>query len=167
MPTRMRNSKKLSRAGRATPTRWSITECSPTGSGMTKRRWTTGSARSTSTLDRPTHSFISRKCSINKVQLQAAARHYRMYLEIVAARHAKNPADTGPLLAALIKVADADAAINHTSDASKGYVAAAGFAEKAGEKTLESLALVHLADLQEKARRHSRSGAVLPARAAA
>jgi Tfp pilus assembly protein PilF len=82
--------------------------------------------------------------------LQAAARHYRMYLEIVSARHAKNPADTGPLLAALIKVADADAAIQHNSDASKGYVAAAGFAEKAGEKTLESLALVHLADLQEK-----------------
>jgi tetratricopeptide (TPR) repeat protein len=82
--------------------------------------------------------------------LQAAARHYRMYLEILSARHAKNPADTGPLLAALIKVADADAAIHHNSDASKGYVAAAGFAEKAGEKTLESLALVHLADLQEK-----------------
>jgi tetratricopeptide (TPR) repeat protein len=82
--------------------------------------------------------------------LQAAARHYRMYLEIVAARHTKNPADTGPLLAALIKVADADAAIHHTDDASKGYNAAAGFAEKVGEKTLESLALVHLADLQEK-----------------
>jgi tetratricopeptide (TPR) repeat protein len=82
--------------------------------------------------------------------LQAAARHYRMYLEIVAARHTKNPADTGPLLAALIKVADADAAIHHTDDASKGYNAAAGFADKVGEKTLESLALVHLADLQEK-----------------
>ncbi len=83
-------------------------------------------------------------------QLQAAARHYRVYLETVAARHDKNPAGIGPVLAALIKVADADAAINHTADASKGYSAAAGFAEKAGEKTLESLALVHLADLQEK-----------------
>jgi tetratricopeptide (TPR) repeat protein len=83
-------------------------------------------------------------------QVQAAARHYRAYLEIIAARHAKNPADTGPVLAALIKVADADAAIHHAADASKGYNAAAGFAEKAGEKTLESLALIHLADLQEK-----------------
>jgi tetratricopeptide (TPR) repeat protein len=82
--------------------------------------------------------------------LQAAARHYRMYLEIVSARHSKSAADTGPVLAAFIKVADADAAIHHNSDASKGYMAAAGFAEKAGEKTLESLALVHLADLQEK-----------------
>jgi tetratricopeptide (TPR) repeat protein len=85
-----------------------------------------------------------------RAELQAAARHYRTYLEIIAARHQKNPADTGPVLAALVKVADADAAINHTADASKGYRAAAGFADKAGEKTLESLALVHLADLQEK-----------------
>jgi tetratricopeptide (TPR) repeat protein len=83
-------------------------------------------------------------------ELQAAARHYRVFLEIVAARHAKNPSDAAPVLAALIKVADADAAINHVNDASKGYTAAAGFADKAGEKALESLALVHLADLQEK-----------------
>jgi tetratricopeptide (TPR) repeat protein len=83
-------------------------------------------------------------------QVQAAARHYRAFLEIIAARHDKNPADAGPVLAALIKVADADAAVSHTEDAAKGYRAAAGFAEKAGEKTMESLALVHLADLQEK-----------------
>ena len=83
-------------------------------------------------------------------QLQAAARHYRVYLEIIAARHQKNSADTGPVLAALIKVADADAAIHRMDEASKGYTAAAGFADKAGEKGLESLALVHLADLQEK-----------------
>jgi tetratricopeptide (TPR) repeat protein len=83
-------------------------------------------------------------------ELQAAARHYRVYLEIVAARHEKNTADTSALLAALIKVADADAAVNHTSDASKGYNAAAGFANKVGDKALESLGLVHLADLQEK-----------------
>lgn len=83
-------------------------------------------------------------------QLQAAARHYRAYLEIAAARREKNPAQTAPLIAALIKVADADAAVNHANDAMKGYNAAAGFAEKAGEKSLESLALMHLADLQEK-----------------
>ena len=85
-----------------------------------------------------------------QAELQAAARHYRAYLGIIAARHQKNPSDTGPVLAALIKVADADAAVNHTADASRGYRAAASFADKSGEKTLESLALVHLADLQEK-----------------
>ncbi len=81
---------------------------------------------------------------------QASARHYRSYLQIIAARHQNNPAEIRPVLAALIKVADADAAINHASDAAKGYAAAAGFADQAGEKALESLALVHLADLQEK-----------------
>jgi Tfp pilus assembly protein PilF len=83
-------------------------------------------------------------------ELQAAARHYRSYLQIIAARHQNNPSDIRPALAAFIKVADADAAVNHSSDAAKGYTAAAGFADHAGEKTLESLALVHLADLQEK-----------------
>jgi len=83
-------------------------------------------------------------------ELQSAARHYRIYLELAAARHERNATDTGTLLAALIKVADADAAIQHVDDASNGYTAAAGFADKAGEKALESLALVHLADLQEK-----------------
>lgn len=85
-----------------------------------------------------------------KGELQAAARHYRVYLEIAAGRRVKNTADTGAVLAALIKVADADAAISRTVDATKGYSAAAGFAEKAGDKAMESLALAHLADLQEK-----------------
>jgi Tfp pilus assembly protein PilF len=83
-------------------------------------------------------------------ELQAAARHYRRYLETIAARHQNNSADIRSVLTALIKVADADAAINHSSDAAKGYTAAAGFADQAGEKALQSLTLVHLADLQEK-----------------
>ncbi len=83
-------------------------------------------------------------------EMQAAARHYRSYLGIIAGRREKNPADMGPVLAALVKVGDADAAVNHWSEALQGYTAAAGFAEKAGEKALESLALVHLAEVQEK-----------------
>jgi tetratricopeptide (TPR) repeat protein len=83
-------------------------------------------------------------------QLQAAARHYRAYLELMAARHEKNPKASPELLAALIRIADADAAVNQTGDAIKGYRSAVGFAQKSGEKTLQSLALAHLADLQEK-----------------
>jgi tetratricopeptide (TPR) repeat protein len=83
-------------------------------------------------------------------ELQAAARHYRSYLQIIAARHQNNAVDMRPVLAAFIKLADADAAVNHSSAAAKGYTTAAGFADQAGEKALESLALVHLADLQEK-----------------
>jgi tetratricopeptide (TPR) repeat protein len=84
-----------------------------------------------------------------KGELQAAARHYRLYLQIVAAHHGQNPGAAEPILAALIKVADADAAANQPSEASKGYIAAASYAEKAGEKALQSLALSHDAELQE------------------
>jgi tetratricopeptide (TPR) repeat protein len=80
----------------------------------------------------------------------AAARHYRAYLASVAAHPAEHRGEGGAVLAALVKVADADAAANQAAEASKGYAAAIGFAEKSGDKTLESLALTHFADLQEK-----------------
>ena len=81
---------------------------------------------------------------------QAAARHYRAYLQIVAAHRDEHPAQAATVIVALIKVADADAASSQQTDAVKGYNAAIQFAEKANTKPLETLALVHLADLQEK-----------------
>lgn len=83
-------------------------------------------------------------------EAQAAARHYRAYLQIVASHPKEHPNETAAVLASLIKVADADAAANQPKEALKGYAAAVTFAEKANDKTLESLALVHLADLEEK-----------------
>lgn len=83
-------------------------------------------------------------------KLQAAARHYRAYLAIVAAQHEKKPDDAPQILAALIKVADADGAAGQPEEALKGYQAAIGFAQRSGENTLQSLAAAHLADLQEK-----------------
>jgi tetratricopeptide (TPR) repeat protein len=83
-------------------------------------------------------------------EAQAAARHYRAYLQIVAVHRDQHPTDAATVIAALIKVADADAAANQQADALKGYNAAIQFAEKANAKPLETLALVHLADLQEK-----------------
>ena len=83
-------------------------------------------------------------------QLQAAARHYRAYLAIVSSRHEKSPPDAPSVLAALIKLADADAAVGQTADAAKGYKAGIVFAQRSREKNFESLAVAHLADLQEK-----------------
>lgn len=85
-------------------------------------------------------------------ELQAAARHYRRYVEIIAGRQQKNAGDIRATLAASVKVADAEAAVRHWDEASKGYAAASGAAKQAGEQALESLALVHLADVQEKQR---------------
>ena len=83
-------------------------------------------------------------------EAQAAARHYRAYLKIVAAHPNEHRSETSVVIAALVKVADADAAVNHAGEAAQGYQAAIQFAEKSCDKALESLALVHLADVQEK-----------------
>jgi Tfp pilus assembly protein PilF len=80
----------------------------------------------------------------------AAARHYRAYLASVAAHPTEHRGERATVLAALLKVADADTAANQIAAATKGYTAAITYAEKSGEKTLESLGLAHLADLQEK-----------------
>jgi tetratricopeptide (TPR) repeat protein len=93
-------------------------------------------------------------------EAQAAARHYQAYLQIVASHRDEHRSETASVIAALIKVADADAAANHQDEALEGYNAAIQFAEKANDKALESLALVHLADLQEKRER------IMPAAAA-
>jgi tetratricopeptide (TPR) repeat protein len=83
-------------------------------------------------------------------EAQAAARHYRGYLRIVAAHRDEHSQEGATVVAAVIKVADADAAANHQNEAQQGYNAAIQFAEKANDKALESLALVHLADLEDK-----------------
>ena len=83
-------------------------------------------------------------------EAQAAARHYRAYLQIVASHRDEHRSETAQVIATLIKVADADAAANHQDEALQGYNAAIQFAEKANDRALQSLALVHLADLQEK-----------------
>jgi Tfp pilus assembly protein PilF len=83
---------------------------------------------------------------------QAAARHYRAYLQLVAAHRNEHLGEKTTVLAALVKVADADAEVNHDADAIQGYNAAISFAEKSGDKTLESLALVRFAGIQEKQR---------------
>jgi len=83
-------------------------------------------------------------------EAQAAARHYRVYLQIVAAHREEHSSEGSRVIAALIKVADAEVTANHQDEALQGYNAAIQFAQKANDKALESLALVHLADLQEK-----------------
>jgi tetratricopeptide (TPR) repeat protein len=83
-------------------------------------------------------------------EAQAAARHFRAWLQIVASHPNEHMEEKSSVIIAFIKVADADAAANRPKGALQGYTAAIDFAKKANEKTLESLALVHSAELQEK-----------------
>ncbi|HUL15872.1 MAG TPA: tetratricopeptide repeat protein [Terriglobales bacterium] len=86
-------------------------------------------------------------------ETQPAARHYRAFLEIVAADAQGHKEDANSVLTVLIKVADVDSSSNREDDAMKGYLAAVAYSEKAGNKSVESLALAHLADLQERLNR--------------
>jgi tetratricopeptide (TPR) repeat protein len=84
-------------------------------------------------------------------ELQAAARHYHAYLQIVSKHPADHANEASLVISALIKVADADAAAQKISAALQGYQAAAQFAERIKDPGLHSLALVHAADAQDHA----------------
>jgi len=83
-------------------------------------------------------------------QPQAAARHYRAYLQLAADQPQENGVATKSLLPLYIKVADADAAGNRVEDARREYLAAVQHAQQVGDGSLQSLALAHLAELLEK-----------------
>src|ERR1700676_60727 len=63
-------------------------------------------------------------------EVRAATRHYRAYLQIVAAHAGEHRGEESAVLAALIKVGDADAAAGRIGDAGQGYGAAVQYAEK-------------------------------------
>ena len=82
-------------------------------------------------------------------ETQSAARHYRTYLQTVAKRPAAHAGEGPMVISALLKVADADAAMQKYSEALRGYQAAEQFAQKLKNPSLQSLALVHAADALE------------------
>jgi tetratricopeptide (TPR) repeat protein len=84
-------------------------------------------------------------------ELQAAARHYQAYLQIVAKHTADHPGEGLTVISALVKVADSAAADQKFPEALLGYQKAAQFAEKMKNPGLQSLALAHGADAQERA----------------
>ena len=83
-------------------------------------------------------------------EVQAAARHYRAYLQIAAAHLNEYRDKKSSVIAVYIKVADADAAAKRPAEALQGYDTAIDFSKKAEDKELESLAFVHRAELEEK-----------------
>ena len=80
----------------------------------------------------------------------AAARHWKEFLRLTAL-HPDDPSAraTEPVKAA-IQLADDEARLNQAPGAIADYKSGAAFAERAGDQKLESVALTHLADLQEK-----------------
>ncbi len=83
-------------------------------------------------------------------ELQAAGRHYRLYLKVVSLRPTDHQGEGAIVVSALTKVADADATANRNKEAMEGYHAAEKFAAQLGNATMRSLAMVHAAEVQER-----------------
>lgn len=83
-------------------------------------------------------------------ELQAAARHYRAYLQTVSTHTTEHAGEGLVVISALMKVGDADAAAKQYSLALQEYLTAEKFAAKIGNSSLQSLAMVHAAPVQEQ-----------------
>jgi tetratricopeptide (TPR) repeat protein len=80
----------------------------------------------------------------------AAARHWQAFLQLAASRRDDPLATPQQETSATIQLADDQARINHADEALTGYMSAIAMAASAHDARLESLALAHLADLEEK-----------------
>lgn len=83
-------------------------------------------------------------------EFAAAARHWGEFLRFAAADPDDPAAGVEQQTTATIQLADDESRINRTDAAFAGYRSAIGMAERAKNTKVESLALAHLADLQDK-----------------
>jgi tetratricopeptide (TPR) repeat protein len=80
----------------------------------------------------------------------AAARHWNAFLELAPA-HSDDPTVTpAQITSATIQLADDEARVNRKEAALAGYLSAIALAQRDKNTQLESLALAHLGDYQEK-----------------
>jgi tetratricopeptide (TPR) repeat protein len=89
-------------------------------------------------------------------QPASASRHWKAYLDSFANAPASDATVAAQqqkqAIVGTIALGDDEAQLNQTADAMKRFELAREMAEQAGQPKLESLALMHLADAQEKAR---------------
>jgi tetratricopeptide (TPR) repeat protein len=85
-------------------------------------------------------------------QPASAARHWKAYLDSSAAAAASGDAVQKQAIVGTIALGDDEAQLNQTADALKRFQLAREMAEQASQPKLQSLALMHLADAQEKSK---------------
>jgi tetratricopeptide (TPR) repeat protein len=92
-------------------------------------------------------------------QPASAARHWKAYLDSSTAAATTDAAQNQKqAIVGTIALGDDEAQLNQTADAMKRFELAREMAEQASQPKLESLALMHLADAQEKS--HNLAGAL-------
>jgi tetratricopeptide (TPR) repeat protein len=85
-----------------------------------------------------------------KAEPASAARHWEIFLRLASTQSDSAPVSAQQLISASIQLADDESAINQSDSALARYQSAIALAEHANDAKLESLALAHLADLQDK-----------------
>jgi tetratricopeptide (TPR) repeat protein len=85
-----------------------------------------------------------------KAQPAAAARHWYAFLHNATAQVNGPPVTQDQAISALVQLSDDEAQLSQTEAAATGYRSAVSLADRAGDARLGSLALAHLADLEEK-----------------
>jgi tetratricopeptide (TPR) repeat protein len=90
-------------------------------------------------------------------QPASAARHWKAYLDSSSAAASSDAAQKQAIIGT-IALGDDETQLNQTADAMKRFELAREMAEQANQPKLQSLALMHLADAQEKS--HNLAGAL-------
>jgi tetratricopeptide (TPR) repeat protein len=89
--------------------------------------------------------------TFDKLQNPAAGvQHWAAFLMAASTQQAASGLPLAQKISATIQFADDEARLNHAKVALSAYQSAANFAERSGNSKLESLALAHLADEQDK-----------------
>jgi tetratricopeptide (TPR) repeat protein len=100
--------------------------------------------------NRPNAQLYLAEALDRKNEPAAAARHWNLFLEL-AAKHTDDPVVTSAQVnVATLQLADDEARVNRKEAALAGYLSAIALAERDNNIQLESLALAHLGDYQEK-----------------
>jgi tetratricopeptide (TPR) repeat protein len=78
-------------------------------------------------------------------------RHWKAYLDATPAQSSGSTSAAAQTIAATVQLGDDEAQLNQPADAARSYTNALEMAQQMKQPKLASLALVHLADVQEKA----------------
>lgn len=100
--------------------------------------------------DEPNAQLYLAEALDHKGEHAAAARHWNTFLQLAPSHSADSTVTPAQIISATIQLADDEARVNRKEAALAGYLSAIALAQGGENSQLESLALSHLGDYQEK-----------------
>ena len=100
--------------------------------------------------DKPNAQLYLAEALDHKGEPAAAARHWNAYLQLAPSHSTDSTVTPAQIVSATIQLADDEARVNRKEAAMAGYLSAIALAQNEKNSQLESLALSHMGDYQEK-----------------